>query len=63
MPPFALVYARAVLHVSPTGGKLVPRLEIGNKAGVTIELSDVFIPLMFFEICLNGDLTKSRIGE
>jgi hypothetical protein len=51
------------LHVSPTGGELVPRLEIGNQAGGAIELSDVFIPLMFFEIRLNGDLTKSRISE
>jgi hypothetical protein len=49
--------------VSPTGGELVPGLEIGNKAGGAIELSDVFIPLMFFEICLNGDLMESRIGE
>jgi hypothetical protein len=58
--PLLGCYARAALHVSPTGGELVPRLEIGNKA---IELLDVFIPLMFFEIRLNGDLTKSRIGE
>jgi hypothetical protein len=56
-------YARAALHVRPTGGELVPPLEIGNKACGAIELSDVFIPLMLFEIRLNGDLTKSHIGE
>jgi hypothetical protein len=61
--PLLGCYMRAEPHVSPTGGELVPRFEIGNKAGGAIKLSDVFIPLMFFEISLKGDLRKSRIGE